>query len=161
MKAALIIFSCFMLALCLDILPLPVWVNWLRPEMSLLFLIYWSVAMPERCGILTAAALGILVDVIMGSFIGLHVFAYSLIVSFIALTYRRIRVFNILQQAGFVFLLVGIEQLVEHWLRLLMAYPSYGLWFLLPVTSSALFWPFIVIFMRLLRQYSGLVKHLI
>lgn len=161
MKAWLAMGVSFIFALWFDVLPFPFWLNWLRPELALLILIYWAMAIPERCGILTAAVLGMIMDSLTGTFIGQHIISYSITISFIALTYRRIRVFDVWQQAGFIFLLVGIEQLIEHWLRLAMGYSTYGLWFLLPVLVSAALWPWIMIAMRSFRRQMGLVKHLI
>lgn len=161
MKAWVVILSCFFIAMWVDILPSPYWLNWIRPEVTLLVLIYWAMAMPERCGIITAALLGLLMDSAMGTFIGQHLISYSVVVSFIALTYRRLRVFDVWQQAGFIFLLVGVEQLIEHWLRLAVGYENQGLWFLIPVFVSAALWPWLMIAMRAFRRYMGLVKHLI
>ena len=161
MKAWLVVTTSFLCSLWFDILPFPYWFNWLRPELTLLVFIYWAMAIPERYGILTAAALGLVMDSLMGAFIGQHLIAYSVVASFIALTYRRLRVFDTWHQSGVIFLLVGLEQLIEYWLRLAMGHQSNGLWFLLSVLMSAMIWPWLMIGMRSIRRQMGLVKHLI
>lgn len=161
MKANLVIAFCFISSLWLDILPMPYWIDWVRPEFTLLILIYWSLAMPERCGVITATLLGLAMDILTGSLLGQHLLAYAVVTSFIALTFKRVRIFDVWQQAGLIFLLVGIAQLIEHWLALLGGRETLGLWFLLPTLISAFIWPWLMLVMRSFRRYMGLVKQLI
>ena len=161
MKANLIIAICFLCSLWLDILPMPYWLDWVRPDFTLLILIYWSLAMPERCGIFAAMLLGLLVDILIAAPLGQHVLAYTVVTSFIALTFKRVRIFDVWQQAGLIFLLIGIAQLIEHWLDLLAGRETIGLWFLLPTLISAFVWPWLMLVMRSFRRRMGLVKQLI
>jgi rod shape-determining protein MreD len=75
-------------------------------------------------------------------------------VALLSLTlYQRLRVFSVLQQAGTVFVLVGINQLVCQWVQNLEGVGSPELLFLLPAVSSALLWPFVLHILRGLRRY--------
>lgn len=159
MRAQLAIGSCLSLAILCLILPTPMWVNWIRPEFPLLVLIYWSMAAPQQCGVLIAAITGLVCDVLTGTILGQHMAAYAFTTSITALLYKRLRTLDVWHQAWFVFLLVGLEQMFEHWLATLFGRSSPGLWFMLPVLISSLIWPAFMIAMRAFRRRIGLVKH--
>jgi rod shape-determining protein MreD len=67
--------------------------------------------------------------------------------------YQRLRVFSVLQQAGVVFVLVGINQLVCQWVQNLGGAGASSLLFLLPALSSALVWPVVMHTLRECRRY--------
>ena len=77
-KGGWVILLSFMLALLLDIIPLPLWVDRFRPDWPALILIYWSMALPHRVGIGSAWVLGLLVDAAKGTLIGQHALALLL-----------------------------------------------------------------------------------
>jgi len=161
MKTKLIIWACLTIALALNILPMPYWVNWIRPEFCLLVLIYWVMAAPEHCGLLTAACLGIFSDSVSGAVIGQHVLSYTVVVSIVLLSYKSLRSFDVWQQAGIVFILLSIEQLLEFWLEQLFSRAGSGFWFMLPVLISTFAWPWLMLTMRALRRYLGLVRAIV
>jgi rod shape-determining protein MreD len=67
--------------------------------------------------------------------------------------YQRLRVFNVLQQAGTIFILVGINQLICQWVQNLQGRGSDSLLFLLPAFTSALMWPVVLLVLRSLRRH--------
>ena len=128
-----VILTTFFLALVLAVFPLPAWAQWARPEWVALVLIYWVIALPQRVGILVAFAVGLLLDAIEGAYLGQNALSLS-VVAFLALVmYQRLRVFNIWQQAGVVFLLLGLYQLLCQWIQNLTGSGASSLMFLLPV----------------------------
>ena len=148
-----VIIVSFLAAYVLAVLPLPHWLLWVRPEWVALVLIYWTIALPHRVGILTALLLGILLDTLEGAALGQNAFAL-VVVALLSLTlYQRLRVFSVLQQSGTVFVLVGINQLVCQWVQNLEGVGSTELLFLLPAVSSALLWPFVLHILRSLRRH--------
>jgi len=58
-----------------------------------------------------------------------------------------------LQQAGTVFVVIGINQLVCQWVQNLEGVGSPSLLFLLPAVSSALLWPVVLHVSRSLRRH--------
>ena len=66
--------------------------------------------------------------------------------------YQRLRVYSLWQQAGVVFVLVGINQLIVQWVENLEGVGGGSPLFLLPAVSSALLWPFALHFLRGLRR---------
>ncbi len=150
-----VIILSFLLALMLSALPLPEGLQWWRPEWVVLVLLYWIVAIPERIGLGTAWVMGILLDVLEGSMLGLNALALTLVAYIMLLLYRRVRMFTWLQQAMFVFLLVAINQIVSHWIKGILGGSVQTLMFLVPAFMSALLWPWIFVLLRgVRRSYS-------
>lgn len=158
MKADVLLISTLLLAMLLSIVDMPNWSLWARPEWVLLVLFYWVMAFPERYGIFTAACIGLLQDSLTASLLGRHVLAYTLVVAVVLIAHKRLRMFDVWQQAGFIFLLVGVERLVKYWIDIASGQPPVGLWFLFPAMMSALIWPWLMVVLRSLRRYVGLIK---
>lgn len=147
-----VILVTFLVAFVLAVLPFSSWLEWARPEWTALVLIYWTIALPHRVGIITALVLGIILDVLEGAVLGQNAFAL-LVVGVLALTlYQRLRVYSLWQQCAVVFVLVGINQLICHWVQNLEGVGSETLLFLLPALTSALLWPVVLQFLRGLRR---------
>lgn len=101
----------------------------------------------------TALALGVMLDVLEGAVLGQNAFAL-VVVALLSLTlYQRLRVYSLLQQAGVVFVLVGIHQMICQWVQNLEGAGASTLLFLLPALSSALLWPVVLHSLRSLRRY--------
>nr|WP_235015290.1 rod shape-determining protein MreD [Oceanicoccus sp. KOV_DT_Chl] len=66
--------------------------------------------------------------------------------------YQRLRMFTPIQQAMVVFVLIGLNQLLGNWVQTLHGTVSPDLKFLLPALVSALLWPLLSEFLRLLRR---------
>lgn len=147
-----VILATFVAALVLALLPLPPWLLWARPEWLALTLIYWVIALPQRVGIVTALALGVVLDVLEGAVIGQNAAALSALAILSYTLHQRLRVFSLVQQAGVVFVLIGINQLVCQWVQNLQGAGADSLLFLLPAFSSALLWPVVLHLLRGLRR---------
>ena len=148
-----VILLTFIAAYVLAVLPLPQWLLWGRPEWLALTLIYWTIALPHRVGIVTSLALGVGLDVLEGAVLGQNAFAL-VVVALLSLTlYQRLRVYSVLQQAGVVFVLIGINQLICQWVQNLEGAGADSLFFLLPAVSSALLWPVVLHILRALRRH--------
>jgi rod shape-determining protein MreD len=149
-----LIVTSFLVAFVLAVLPMPQWLMWVRPEWVALILIYWAIALPHRVGILTALGLGIMLDALEGAVLGQNAFSLVVVALLCQTLYQRLRVFSVLQQAGTVFVVIGINQLVCQWVQNLEGVGSPSLLFLLPAVSSALLWPVVLhVLRRLRRQY--------
>ena len=147
-----IILISFIIAIILSALPLPESLQRWRPEWVLLVLFYWLVALPDRIGIGVAWCLGIVLDVLEGSLLGLNALALTVVAYFSLLFYQRLRMFSWLQQALSVFALVALNQLLCHWIKGILGSSVQTLMFLVPAFVSALLWPWIFVLMRGVRR---------
>lgn len=148
-----VIAASFLVAAVLAILPLPQWLLWGRPEWVALVLIYWCIALPHRVGVITALTVGLGMDVLEGAVLGQNAFALAVLALLSLLLYQRMRVFSLWQQAGIVFVMVGMHQLVCQWVQNLEGAGARTLLFLLPALSSALLWPGVLHLLRKLRRH--------
>jgi rod shape-determining protein MreD len=148
-----VIILTFLVAYVLAVIPLPPWLQWGRPEWVALTLIYWCIALPHRVGITTGLALGVGLDVLEGSMLGQNAFALVVVALLSLILYQRLRVYSLWQQAGVVFMLVGINQLICQWVQNLEGVSALPRLFLLPAFSSALLWPLVLHILRGLRRH--------
>ncbi|WP_323845111.1 rod shape-determining protein MreD [Microbulbifer magnicolonia] len=133
-----------LVALLLAVMPLPQQWLWFRPAFTALLVIFWITRMPQNLGVGFAWLVGILEDLVTGATFGTHALALAVLAYFSLLTYRRTRAFNSTQQLMWIFVLVGINQVVGNWIHSLAGKPVPGLTFLWPAITTALLWPWVV-----------------
>ncbi len=141
------------LALALSIIPLPASLEPWRPEWTVLVLIYWSLALPERVGVGIAWVIGLFQDVLVATPLGAHALGFALAAYLTIQLYQRIRNVPVWQQAITVLLVLLLVRAT-----LLLAYGlvgnPIGEWrFWLPAISSTLAWPLVFWLLRFLRRY--------
>lgn len=86
----------FVIALGLEMLP---WGNWPVPGFVALMLVFWNVFQPRRVGIALAWLLGIVMDVHVGSLLGQHALAYSILSYGAIALHRRMLWYSVAGQA--------------------------------------------------------------
>lgn len=147
-----IILGTFLVGLMLSQIPLPHFAEWARPEWVAMILIYWVMALPHRVGMGVAFFLGLLLDVIKGSVLGLNALSLTIIAFLTLLLHQRLRMFPVVQQALMVMVFVGINQLLFHWMQAFTGYTGDSLVFLLPCLVSAVLWPWLFVVLRGVRR---------
>lgn len=139
-------------ALALSIVPLPLWLNAVRPSWLALLVIYWILHEPRRVGLLTAWLAGILLDTLHGALLGQHALAL-IVIGFVTQHFNlRIRVFPMSQQVATVFMLVAIHEFFLFWVDGVSGQPGGDWRRWLPVLSSAAVWPVVHALMQKLRE---------
>ena len=147
-----VIVATLAVAFLLAVYPMPITLRWARPEWVTLVLIYWVIALPQRVGIVASFCVGLLLDVLEGSVLGQNALSLSVVAYLSLVLYQRLRVFNMVQQASVIFVMVGINQLVPQWVQNLTGVGAVSLLFLLPAFLSALLWPAVLTILRSLRR---------
>lgn len=127
--------------LLLSIYPLPVSVQYLRPEFAALAVIYWVMLAPFQLGMTLAWFIGLSIDLLEGGVLGQHALALTIIAYICALSHQQLKMFSLGAQVLAVFLLVFIYQLITNWVNSLTGGSFNSMLFLLPALMSALFWP--------------------
>ncbi|MDX1802889.1 MAG: rod shape-determining protein MreD [Alcanivorax sp.] len=136
----IILVTLFVAAL-LEVIPMPGRLDWVRPEWLLMVLIYWVLAVPGRVGVLWGFFIGLYHDVLVGTTLGQWGLAYALGAYVMLAAYKRMRVFNGLQQSAVVFLLIGSASLLAFLVQESVGrtlYPPYTI--LYASATSALLW---------------------
>lgn len=141
-----------LIALVLSIMPLPLGVKSLRPDWLALVLMYWTIALPHRVNIGTAWVCGFLLDILLGTVLGVHALALALIVFITASNFQKFRNFSLWQQAMLVGIFLVLYHIVVFWLnRFLIGVPFSGE-YLYPALTSAAFWLWVFPVMRAYRR---------
>ena len=142
----------FIVAIILMLFPLPDFLIWWRPSWVLMALIYWTMALPHRIGILTGWMLGIITDVALGSVLGVHGLSMAIIAYLILLLNNRLRLFPLWKQSFIIGLMVGLDLVLSLWVQnFISTQPRHAVYWL-PIISSTFFWPWLFILLRDIRR---------
>ncbi len=142
----------FITALVLQVFPLPLWAQQARPDIPLLVLIYWSMALPNRIGIFAAVVTGIIVDALTSSLLGQHAITYALSIYIVLIMHKRLRLLPMWQQAVTVLALLYIERLIAALILGITDGLLPDMLFWLPPVTGMFLWPWIFIILREVRQ---------
>ena len=141
----------FTLALLFSLIALPGWGAWLRPDFVALLVIYWAMMTPERFGLRSAWAVGIVVDIIQGNLLGLHALSFSVLAYLVLTLHQRLRLFPILQQSVCILFLIALEALIVVWIEGITGHPPQDLGYLLSIAMSMFAWPWLSFVMQEVR----------
>ncbi len=134
-----------LLALLLQLLPLPQSIAPLKPYWMALVLIYWAIESPERVGLGLAFALGLLGDVLAGHLLGEQSLRLTALV-FIVLRFRaRLRFFPIWQQSLAVLAVLLNDRVIVTMVRGFSGSPMPPLLFWLSPVVGMMLWPFLFV----------------
>ena len=139
----------FVIALVLELLPLPQGSNRWLPDFVALLILYWSLNQPRRIGIGMAFGIGLLADVVTTSMFGQHALAYSVGAYLILLRQQQLVMFNLGQQALVIMVLMLLMQLLMAVARWSLGATLPGLGYFLPALIGALMWPLLTKLMLL------------
>lgn len=144
-----------LLALALSIAPFPMdWFEF-RPEWLGLVVFYWTFRAPAQFGILLAWVFGLLLDVLEATPLGVNAMAMGLIAFLVLTVHQRLRMFPIPQQCVMVFLLLGINQMLVHFIKQLLGADNVGFGYLWPAVTSAVIWPLVYVLLDNLNRKLG------
>ena len=142
-------------ALLLGLVPLPGVLQALRPYWLALVLAYWLLETPERVGLGTAFALGLLADLAFGGLLGEQSLRL-VVLAFILERFRaRLRFFPVSQQALTIGVLLLNDRVISAGLQLLTGVPPLPWLFWAAPLVGLLLWPplhLLLDFLRLRRS---------
>lgn len=130
-----------LLALLLGVVPLPDWLQPLRPYWLALVLAYWLLEVPDRVGLGVAFGLGLLADLAFGGLLGEQ--ALRLVVlAFIMERFRpRLRFFLMSQQALTLGVLLLNDRVISGVVHVVMGVPQPAPAYWLAPLLGMLLWP--------------------
>lgn len=147
-----IILLSLLLALIVSIMPMPLSLDIFRPDWVLIVMLYWVIALPTKVNVITAGVMGFILDVLLGSILGVHMAAMAIATYIAAVNYQKIRNFSLWQQALIVGVLTALYHLIVFWFQRFLTdivfLPSY----LYPVGTSIILWPWIFLLLRKVRR---------
>ncbi len=111
-----------------------------RPEWLALMVFYWTYRAPAQFGVISAWVLGLLLDVLEATPLGVNALGMAAVAFLVLTVHQRLRMFPILQQSILVFLLVGINQMLVHFIKQILGAETSGFAYLWPAVTSAFLW---------------------
>lgn len=144
-----------LLALVLSISLFPVGWFEFRPEWLGLVVFYWTFRAPAQFGILMAWCLGLLLDVLEATPLGTNALGMALIAFLVLTIHQRLRMHPLPQQCLMVFLLLGINQMLVHFIKQLLGADVTGFGYLWPAFTSTIAWPFLCGLLDRLNRQLG------
>lgn len=100
------------IALIFNFLPLHQDILIFRPDFVALTIIYWSINYPHKMGMSIAFIMGLMMDVGNTGILGQHALAYCIVVYLTLVLGRRLRIFNVMQQAPQIGLILFTMQII-------------------------------------------------
>jgi len=148
----IIVIFTLLIALMASIMPLPLSVDAFRPDWVLIVLLYWTMALPGRVNIITAWIMGFLLDVLLGSVLGVHAAAMAIAIYIVAESFQKIRNFSVWQQALITGVLAALYHLVVFWLQRFLIDVVFLTSYLYPVITTIILWPWMFLLLRKVRR---------
>jgi len=138
-------------ALALTLVYLPPALDIFRPYWVALVLIYWCLESQDLVTLGKAFILGLLLDLLGGSLLGLHALSLVILVYLVTRFRARLRFFPPWQQALSVFALLLNDRIILLWIISLRGdpLPSFGFW--LPPIVGTLLWPWLFLLLDRVR----------
>ncbi len=139
------VFFTVLIALILQVLPLPDWLSAVRPSFIAVVVIYWGIFAPHAGGIFAPWLAGLALDVFKGDVLGQNALAIAL-VAYIAMSlHQRLRNQTLIQQSLFVFAVLTLNEFVvwgiEGWSGHAVSSP----WRWIQPMIGAMLWPFVAL----------------
>lgn len=141
-----------LLALMLQIMPMPIAADPYRPDWLLLVIAYWSLALPHRVSVGVAFFNGLILDILLGTTLGVHSLAMTVVVYILSANYLRLRNYSVWQQAMILGVLGALYHLLIFWLLRILNDVDFQFAFMWPVLSSMIFWPWVFGLLRKVRR---------
>jgi rod shape-determining protein MreD len=136
-------------AMAFRIVPLPHPLAAYNPDWVLLFLIYWTLTVPEHIGVGTFWLTGLLTDALTARALGQHALAYSLVAYLCLRLHQRFRLYPLVQQSLSVGLLLLLSQFIIFWTRdIENSQVLEARYWLLPTLTGMLAWPTVLYSLR-------------
>jgi rod shape-determining protein MreD len=130
-----------LVALILTVLPLPHWLDVVRPAFLVLTVLYWSVNAPRAGGLAIGFFAGLMLDVFQGPVLGEHALALSLVTYIAVREHQRLRSKPAIQQAMIVFAFLIVYEIVLFMIDGWTGHPVTSPLRWVHTVSGALIWP--------------------
>ena len=136
----------------LMIVPLPGWLDAMRPYWVGLVLIFWALETTDLVNLGLAFVTGLLLDLLTISLLGLHALSLVVLLYLVIRFKNRIRFFPPWQQALSVLALLLNDRIILLWIISLRGEPTPGLSFWLPPIVGTLLWPWLFVLLDYYRS---------
>jgi rod shape-determining protein MreD len=130
-------------ALILSVLPLPGWLELLRPDFVALTVLWFTLLSPRLTGLFYAWGAGLALDAFKGVLLGQHALAL-IVIAYVASKLRlQVRAFPPLQQTAVILALLWLNEFLVFWIDGVAGHPvtDWRRWLSVPVGAAC--WPLV------------------
>lgn len=145
LEAIVYIFIMLFFAFVMEHLPMPELINWFQPAWVMLIVTVMVLFAPSAFGLWLAIPLGLMLDAEHGTPLGLNIILVALHIYLLQLLYRRIYLFNVLQQSVVLFLMIMAEQIIHYWALAILREDATPVMLLAPAITTAFLWPWLYV----------------
>ncbi len=142
-KRIFIMIITFIMAICLSIIALPDWANWLRPEWVVLVLCFWILKYPQKYNLGLAWTVGLLLDALYGTVLGEHALAMTIVAFLIYRFQRIINHYPVWFQGIFIMLCGFAYNMILFLLQWALGHGVHDWRFWITPLLSCVLWPFV------------------
>lgn len=142
----------FLVALSLEVTPLPGHLAAWRPPWLALVAIYWALAYPRRYGLAVAWMAGLVLDVLKGGLLGQHALAMTVTVWLVLRFQLRLRVYPAWQQTAAAVAIVALHQFLVFWVDGVTGGADLSWQRVTPTVVVVLAWPLLAAVLDRLRE---------
>jgi rod shape-determining protein MreD len=128
-------------ALLASVLPLPGWLELLRPDFVALTVLWFTLLSPRLTGLFYAWGAGLALDAFKGVLLGQHALAF-IVIAYVASKLRlQVRAFPPLQQTAVILALLWLNEFIVFWIDGVAGHPvtDWRRWLSVPVGAAC--WP--------------------
>lgn len=135
----LTLFVAFMLSL----VPLPGWVNNLRPDFVFLVVLFWSLSLPYSVSVGYAFIAGLLLDLCYGTVLGEHALAMIIPVYFVCKFHKQLNMFPGLQKLFLILIFSLLYKMIVFTVQGVVATAPSSVLYWLAALVNMLLWPWL------------------
>lgn len=141
-----------LVALVLSIMPLPIELRPFWPDWAALIVIYWAMALPHRVNIGTAWIVGFLLDILLGTILGVHALALAIVTFVVSSNFQKLRNFSVWQQSFLIGVFLVLYHIIVFWVNRFLLNLNFSIEFIMPALSGAVLWLWLFPLLRSFRR---------
>ena len=122
------------------------------PDWTQLFLIYWILAAPLSIGLLSSWMVGLVLDVVLGSTLGINALMYTIISYLVFKIHHIARYITVFQQSIVIIAILLIKFTLVLWIDSILNIHNYNISLYWSSLTSALCWPLVFYSLRAIRR---------
>jgi len=122
------------------------------PDWTQLFLIYWILAAPLSIGLLSSWIVGLVLDVVLGSTLGINALMYTIISYLVFKIHHIARYITVFQQSIVIIAILLIKFTLVLWIDSILNIHNYNISLYWSSLTSALCWPLVFYSLRAIRR---------
>ena len=141
-----------LIALVLSIMPLPIEIRPFWPDWAALIVIYWAMALPHRVSIGTAWIVGFLLDILLGTILGVHALALAIVTFVVSSNFQKLRNFSVWQQSFLIGVFLVLYHIIVFWVNRFLLSLNFSIEYIMPALSGAVLWLWLFPLLRSFRR---------